>query len=460
LGAFLFLEVKLPYIISKKDKEYCVYKEGDDGKPMGKSHGCHPTHDKAMAQMRALYAAGGKSFEFFGEEIKATKRPDREFLVIEEDGKQHLPVYKDGKLSPRLLGAAHAALTVGYRGNKYAGPGKEEALSKLKRLYKKAGLKWQESKEGAKKTISLFDLEQKVRQAVKDKMMEATGADDEYDMPYCPIDVFVDFAIIKAPAGLYQVPYSIDAETYEITLGELNKVKIEYIPDDTPPEDMGNDADMEVYHEMMNKDIDLSVKALGEDRIGGYAVLWGSESKKDLTGEFFDKDTEELTTIFDAVGKLPYLYHHGLDETIKTTVVGIVDTLVRDDVGLWYEVQLKKAKDYAEHVKKLVEGGVKKLIAEKRLKTSTQTFPVSRRVEDNGRIARWPVVEITGTVTPAEHRLQSVSVLKTAYQEVGCTDFECVLKKFGVQDTDVGQGAEKARLLAEVEQTRLEMELV
>ena len=454
----------MPYVIQKKkDKaEWCIFKEGSDGKPSGESINCHTTHEKALGSMRAMYANEGKSFLFLGEEMKATKRPDREFLVVEEDGKQHLPVYKDGKLSPRLLGAAHAALTVGYRGNKYAGPGKEEALSKLKRLYKKAGLKWQESKEGERKTISLFDLEQKVRCAVKDKLMEATGADEEYDMPYCPIDVFVDFAIIKAPAGLYQVPYSIDAETYEITLGEPNKVKIEYIPDDTPPEDeMGDSPDMEVYHEMMNKDIDLSVKALGSERIGGYAVLWGSESKRDLTNEFFDRETDELTSIFDTVGRLPYLFHHGLDDTIKTTVIGIVDTLIKDDVGLWFEAQMRKAKDYKEHVQKLVEGGVKKLIEDKQLKTSTATLPVARRVNrDSGRIERWPIIEITGTVTPAEHRLQSVSVLKTAYQEVGCTDFECVLKKFGVQDTEDGQGAVKARLLMEIEQARLEIELV
>ena len=445
----------MPYVIQKKkDKaEWCIFKEGSDGKPSGESINCHTTHEKALGSMRAMYANEGKSFLFLGEEMKATKRPDREFLVVEEDGKQHLPVYKDGKLSPRLLGAAHAALTVGYRGNKYAGPGKEEALTKLKRLYKKAGLKWQESKEGERKTISLFDLEQKVRCAVKDKLMEATGADEEYDMPYCPIDVFVDFAIIKAPAGLYQVPYSIDAETYEVTLGEPNKVKIEYIPDDTPPEDMGDGADMEVYHEMMKKDIDLSVKALGENRIGGYAVLWGDENKKDLTGEFFDKSTEELTAIYDAVGKLPYLYHHSLDETLKTAVIGIVDTLAVDDVGLWYETQLRKSGEYDEYVKKLIANG--------KLKTSTQTFPVARSVDEKtGHIKRWPIVEITATPTPAEYRMQPVAFLKSAFSDVGCTDFACVLKKFGVQDTDVGQGAEKARLLAEVEQTRLEMELV
>ena len=453
----------MPWTIKKTKDTWCVHKEGSDGKPMAESIKCHKTHAEALAHMRALYAnTEGKSFEIFGdsEEIKV-KRPDREFLVVEDGGKQHLPVYKDGKLSPRLLGAAHAALTVGYRGNKYAGPGKEEAIKKLKRLYRKAGLQWQERKEdSAKKSLSLMELEHKVHHAIKEKMMEMSGVDDEYDMPYCPTDVFVDFAIVKSPNGLYQIPYSFDAETYEVTLGEPNKVKIEYIPDDSDSEMDDEDMDKgdEKYKEMMEKkalDELLSVKALGEDRIGGYAVLWGNENKKDLTEEFFDKSTTELTAIYDAVGKLPYIYHHSLDENLKTTVIGIVDTLAPDDIGLWYETQLRKAGEYDEYIKKLIASG--------KLKTSTQTFPVARDVDkETGHIKRWPIVEITATPTPAEYRMQPVAFLKTAYQEVGCTDFECVLKKFGVQDTeDSPQGAEKARrLLAEIEQARLEIELV
>ena len=464
----------MPYVIQKnKGKaEWCVFKEGNDGKPMGESINCHISHEKALGAMRAIYANEGKSFLFLGEEMKAKKKDGSQtrsashFLVVEDPEKPstwHLPVYKDGKLSPRLLGAAHAALTVGYRGNKYEGPGKEEALAKLKRLYKKAGLKWPERKEeSTKKSIQLYELEQKVRDAVRAKISDATGC-EEKDMPWFSIDTYNDFALAHAPAGLYQIPYAVDAESYEVSLGEPTRVKIEYIPDDIPPEDMADETpEGEVYHEMMmHKDIDLSVKMLGSERIGGYAVLWGDENKRDLTNEFFDSETDELTTIFDTVGRLPYLFHHGLDDTLKTTVIGIVDTLVKDDVGLWFEAQMKKAKDYKEHVQKLVEGGVKKLIENKQLKTSTATLPVARRVnKDNGRIERWPIIEITGTPTPAEHRLPSIEFLKSAFGKVGCTDFYSIMNKFGVQDAEASQGAVKARLLAEIEQARLEIELV
>lgn len=41
----------MPYEIQKQGKEFCVVKKGG-----GKSFGCHPSEDKAKAQMRALYA--------------------------------------------------------------------------------------------------------------------------------------------------------------------------------------------------------------------------------------------------------------------------------------------------------------------------------------------------------------------------------------------------------------------
>lgn len=70
--------------------------------------------------------------------------PGSHYLVVEDPKSPstwHLRV-KDasGKVDPRLLGAAWAALHEGYRGNKYEGPGKEEAIAKLRRLYKAEGM--------------------------------------------------------------------------------------------------------------------------------------------------------------------------------------------------------------------------------------------------------------------------------------------------------------------------------
>ena len=71
-----------------------------------------------------------------GMESRGTK-----YLVHESDGTTHLPVSNaDGTPNHHLMGAAWAALHGGWRGNKYQGPDKAEAIKKLKAMYKSEGM--------------------------------------------------------------------------------------------------------------------------------------------------------------------------------------------------------------------------------------------------------------------------------------------------------------------------------
>lgn len=45
----------MPYLIRKRNGEFCVFKKGTNGEPEGKSLGCHATRAEASAQLRALY---------------------------------------------------------------------------------------------------------------------------------------------------------------------------------------------------------------------------------------------------------------------------------------------------------------------------------------------------------------------------------------------------------------------
>lgn len=70
------------------------------------------------------------------------EHPSDHYLVVGDEEKVttwHLPVYDaEGKLDRQRMGAAWAALHGGYRGKKYIGPKKQDAISKLTALYKKA----------------------------------------------------------------------------------------------------------------------------------------------------------------------------------------------------------------------------------------------------------------------------------------------------------------------------------
>ena len=105
-------------------------------------------HDKAGNKDRADYHRG-KAAGHYAAVTAARKKGDVEpapasepatkavkYLVTEDDGTTHLP-YTDagGKPDHTLMGAAWAALHSGYRGSKYAGPNKSEAISHLKSIY-------------------------------------------------------------------------------------------------------------------------------------------------------------------------------------------------------------------------------------------------------------------------------------------------------------------------------------
>lgn len=157
-----------------------------------------------------------------------------------------------------------------------------------------------------------------------------------------------------------------------------------------------------------------AVKALGGNRVGGYAVLWGDADRKDLTGEYFTQRTEDLETLFKAMGKLPLLYQHASDGVLKTAVVGPVDVLTKDEMGLWYEAQLSMADKYRNYIDNLVEQGL--------LGTSSGTLPAARRVNKRtGEIERWAIAELSLTPTPAEPRMMErpVAEVAAAFKAVG-----------------------------------------
>jgi hypothetical protein len=159
-------------------------------------------------------------------------------------------------------------------------------------------------------------------------------------------------------------------------------------------------------------------------------VLWGDPGRKDLTGEYFTQKTAELTTIFEAMGRLPLLYHHGADGKLATQIVGPVDVMRMDEAGLWYEAQLTMAGQYREAIDGLIGQGL--------LGTSSGTLPAARRVDvRSGRITRWPIAELSLTPTPAEPRMMErpVAEVKAAYQALGL-DAEWI----GAEDA-VGQSA-------------------
>ena len=139
----------------------------------------------------------------------------------------------------------------------------------------------------------------------------------------------------------------------------------------------------------------------GSDNIiEGLALPFG----KDTDGEDFGPDTDFAFDWFPDEGR-PFLYHHGLDQTVKTAVVGRQIERWTDDLGHWVKIQLDKRSKYWEAIKQLVDSGA--------LSLSSGAMPHLVSSTKSGHIERWPWVEISGTPTPAHPGATLYSVKTT-----------------------------------------------
>jgi hypothetical protein len=123
-----------------------------------------------------------------------SKNPS-DYLVVEDKTKPstwHLPVKKNGKPDHGLMGAAWAALHSGYRGSKYAGPKKSEAIKKLKALYKSEKMQTPAEKAGIADefiaTSSEPEALQKLRKVMKDQNVPFVPVNESTAKKEKPVD--------------------------------------------------------------------------------------------------------------------------------------------------------------------------------------------------------------------------------------------------------------------------------
>lgn len=150
------------------------------------------------------------------------------------------------------------------------------------------------------------------------------------------------------------------------------------------------------------------LKALDKQgKVGGYAVRFSEDGKtRDLSGEWFASDTYLGPQNGDGAD---VLFHHGIPIPIKARVSksdeqfirGLSDHIFsspvktkRDAIGLWAETVLDMANEYEKRVYELVEQG--------KLGWSSGTAGHMAKKSEDGKITRWPIIEISLTPTPCE----------------------------------------------------------
>ena len=143
--------------------------------------------------------------------------------------------------------------------------------------------------------------------------------------------------------------------------------------------------------------VELKFRDDGTPVIAGYGVVFGG---RDLDGDTFTPETK-----FGPLSDLPVFYDHAMqDVKALDNEIGRVVSVKTDDTGLWFEAELDKAHAYVSDVIELVKRGV--------VGMSTGAVSHLVRRDESKTIKRWPVAELSLTVTPAEPRTLGVQQIK------------------------------------------------
>lgn len=157
------------------------------------------------------------------------------------------------------------------------------------------------------------------------------------------------------------------------------------------------------------------LKALDDQgKVGGYAVRHSDGKTRDLSGEWFADDTYLGPQNGDGAD---VLFHHGLPIPIKARLSktdedflhGLSERIFsspvktkRDAIGLWAETVLNMADEYEKRVFELAKEG--------KLGWSTGTAGHMAKKTNDGKITRWPIIEISLTPTPCEPLNRAIPV--------------------------------------------------
>jgi len=305
--------------------------------------------------------------------------------------------------------------------------------------------KWREEKAATKQTeMSLRDIENEIYGALSEEMARPNTRD------WYICETYLDHAIVKLDEDEhFSVPFTL-GENGEIELAprlEWIAVHKEWVPNE-PAESAAMAMKVGARHSAKDaeyvqgihdhavalgasckanpaaeKDEEKgksapshAVKSLGGDKVGAYAVIYGTEDTPDLSDmkDFFTKATDFW---LDKIGPTrPMIYHHAQEPaTAAAPVVGAWTKAMQDDVGVWLEGELDKAHKYREAIKEMIAKGV--------LALSSDSAPhlVTRKKAAKGthEVTRWPLLAASLTPTPAEPRLLPVDTIKAAYKAIG-----------------------------------------
>ena len=162
---------------------------------------------------------------------------------------------------------------------------------------------------------------------------------------------------------------------------------------------------------------ELLVKMASEDmHLRVLAAPFGSPDNKDSDGEYFDSKTDFY---LDKIRPMPLFYHSfnpdGTPQE-KPEVIGETKGYEVDEKGVWLDIFLDDASEYAKRVWEKAKEGF--------ARASSGTLTHLVRKDKDGHILSWPMAEISlfdmnGEMQPANQYAVAIPMLKSIYKDKG-----------------------------------------
>ena len=159
-----------------------------------------------------------------------------------------------------------------------------------------------------------------------------------------------------------------------------------------------------------------AVKALEQNRFGGYTAVWGNPEQLDLQGDYFTRETDFA---LEAYPYRPLIHHHGQNSQMERTIIGTINSWKKDDIGLWCEGEFKQLADdidlFDEEERKLRQEYIdiiKEKIANGELNFSSGALGHLVKRNDDGWLKQWWWGESSTTGSPAEPRRTEIEMMK------------------------------------------------
>lgn len=158
---------------------------------------------------------------------------------------------------------------------------------------------------------------------------------------------------------------------------------------------------------LVYRDPNASIKAVGDNRLEGYAVVFTAKDDADLTGEYFTADTDFN---LETNSKSALYYDHGQNDTVGIKKIGTVE-FTKDEAGIFFKAELNKAQEYQEFVAGIMAMAKKGVLGNS---SGTATHLVDKtKTGKSTRINTWPLLELSLTPTPAEPKTVGLLSLKS-----------------------------------------------